>query len=88
MRQRVAFTEGKEESEDAEKPMARMVDSLKKQKMTNVNGCSSIQHTAEKSIVRKKASCPMGQTIRSFQIFSKSSSTRELGKDEVAVGEE
>ena len=70
MRQRVAFTEGKEESEDAEKPMARMVDSLKKQKMTDVNGCISIQHTAEKSIVRKKASCPPSfETLHTLDVF-------------------
>ena len=56
--------------------------------MTSINMFISIQHTAEKSIVRRKASYPMGQTIRSCQIFSKSSSSRELEKDEVAVGEE
>lgn len=42
MRQRVTFIEGQEESEDVAKPMARMVDSLEKQKMTSVSVCISI----------------------------------------------
>ena len=59
MRQRAAFTEGKEESEDAEKPVARMVDSLKKQKMTNVNVCNTAYsrevYCKEKSIMSNGA---------------------------------
>ena len=47
MRHRVTFTEGEEESEDAEKPMARMVDSLEKQKMTSVSVYISIQQRSQ-----------------------------------------